>query len=138
MWKFFKEHQQYEKAENILSAIVEGIKELRRCEICNEELSWPKSLSGHKLCTSKECKKKYKQLHKDEMIEKCKQTCLEKYDVDNVSKSEIVKQKILQNNGGMNPFARKDIKEKIRKTNLKNMVQILLYCIFTISNYFNQ
>ena len=116
---FLKEHQQYEKIENVLSAIVEKIDELRRCEICNEELLWSKSLGGHKLCTSKECKKKYKQLHKDEIIEKCKQTCLEKYGVDNASKSDIVKQKILQSNGGINPFAKKDIKEKIRKTNFE-------------------
>lgn len=54
--------------------------------------------------------------------EKCKETCIEKYGVDNVSKSDIVKETKRETNiknwGVENVFQSEEIKDKIKDTNL--------------------
>ena len=57
------------------------------------------------------------------IVEKRKNTCLEKYGVDNPGKSEEVKEKIkntnMQRYGETNPSKSSQIKEKIRKNNMR-------------------
>ena len=58
-----------------------------------------------------------------EVREKSRKTCLEKYGTENPSKSRIIQDKIkqtcLERYGVENPFASKDVQEKIKQTNLE-------------------
>jgi len=56
---------------------------------------------------------------------KAKQTCINKYDVENPSQVEKIKEKkknaFLKHYGVENPFQSEEIKEKMKQTNLKNL-----------------
>jgi hypothetical protein len=73
---------------------------------------------------SKHCSQKC--THSDkEVIEKTKKTIIDKYGVDNLQKSDIIKEKRYNTNikkyGVMHPAQSKDIQTKMKNTNLKNI-----------------
>lgn len=96
--------------------ILLGNKELKRCKVCDKELSLNQTIENRTYCSVK-CKNKDKDfwmektkntnlarygetsnLKTKEFIEKTRKTCLEKYGVEGIQKSEYVKNKIKETN----------------------------------------
>lgn len=93
-----------------------GYKELKRCKICNKELTFNQTIENRTYCSVK-CKNEDKDVwiektkntnlarygetsnfKTEEFIKKSKKTCLEKYGVEGIQKSEYVKNKIKETN----------------------------------------
>ena len=96
--------------------ILLGNKELKRCKVCNEEMTLNQTIENRPYCSIK-CKNEDKDFWLDKMkktslerygetsnfkteefIKKSKKTCLEKYGVEGIQKSEYVKNKIKETN----------------------------------------
>lgn len=92
------------------------------CIVCGKEF---KRYDLKRECCSKQCASIWRKQSGgyQRQIEKTKQTCLEKYGVDNPFKSEEIKQRIEQTNlekYGVKSFSQTDdFKEKCRQTNLE-------------------
>ncbi len=91
-----------------------NLKEYPKCPICGQKIvKYHGGNYGYSKYCSKQCSYKDPQ-----RIEKLKQTCLERYGVENISSlpefREKAKQTCLERYGAENPFASEKIKEKIK------------------------
>lgn len=96
--------------------ILLGNKELKRCKVCNKEMTFNQTIENRTYCSVK-CKNEDKDVwiektkntnlarygetsnfKTEEFIKKSKKTCLEKYGVEGIQKSEYVKNKIKETN----------------------------------------
>ena len=89
--------------------------ELEKCEICGNKKRFLNFKKGYNKTCSKECGRILS-------VANYKQTCLEKYGVDNFSKTieygEKFRKTCLKKYKTDNPFKNEDIKNKIKQTNL--------------------
>lgn len=111
----------------------------KKCELC-DKIFWSLKKRNQRFCNNKcstnftandknridKIKKTKLEKYGNESFvnpEKTKKTCIEKYGVDNVSKSDIIKNKIIEVNrkkyGVDYSWQNEEVKEKIRNTNLK-------------------
>lgn len=96
--------------------ILLGNKELKRCKVCDKEMTLNQTIENRTYCSVK-CKNEDKDVwiektkntnlarygetsnfKTEEFIKKSKKTCLEKYGVEGIQKSEYVKNKIKETN----------------------------------------
>ena len=89
---------------------------------CGDKTSFWNLNKGYKKYCSVKCSRNSK-----EIIEKIKQTCLEKYGVENPSQSEKVKEKFKETNikrfGVENPAQSEKVKEKYKETCIKRKLK---------------
>ena len=106
------ENSNWENINNIIHSVVFN-QPLPICKNCHKEMPYNKR--GQLFCSSK-CSK-----NSEEIKLKRKQTCLEKYGVDNPAKAKSIiektQKKMIEKYGVDNPAKSQIIKEKIRKTN---------------------
>ena len=105
------------KSTERLYHVLNDLYETPKCPVCNINTLKFKDISkGYYKTCSKKCSK-----NTIEYKEKYRQTCLEKYGVDNPLKSKEIRDKITATNleryGVENPFQSEEIKEKIKETN---------------------
>ena len=88
----------FEKESEVLSWLQNGLK-IRKCLNCGKRLTYTNTRKGRSVACSKECSKS----------EVCRKR-----------KNELRIQKIVENHGSnINPFSTKEVKQKIKETNLK-------------------
>lgn len=93
-----------------------GLKNLPVCLKCNrDKLTFVSFSQGYKKYCSKDCGN-----HHKAKLDKAKQTCFEKYGVENASQSEVVKKKKEENSlkkyGVKSPLMLKEIRDKCEAT----------------------
>lgn len=107
----FKDNKNNNLSE-LIYRIKNNIEEIPKCLICGKPTYYRNGTIGYSLTCSKECN--YKLIH-----ETYKQTCLEKYGVDNIAKLNITKEKFkqtcLEKYGYDNPSKSNIIKEKTKQ-----------------------
>lgn len=100
-----------------ITLLSKGICDVKKCIVCGKTLDVNKAIKGKKYC-SRKCS-----AESDERKKKNKQTCLERYGVDNGAKStsskEKVKQTCLKKYGVENHNKSYSVREKIKKTCLE-------------------
>lgn len=96
--EFIQKFPCFEKETEVLAWLKNGMK-IRKCINCGKRLTYRNTQKGRSVACSKECSKS----------EVCRKR-----------KNELRIQKIIENHGeNINPFAREDVKDKIRKKNLE-------------------
>ena len=111
-----------------------------KCPICGKTPPFKSYSKGYQITCSQECKKEYDRQTlkansyklKDEAVnEKRRQTCLERYGVDNVNKCKATQEKAKSTNlkryGTENVFSSEEIKNKIRN-NCLSTFGVERYC----------
>ena len=124
--KYLITHPEFQKVSYLIITIVKNI-QLPKCKYCGKSLKYSSLKTKNKYC-SYECTyadNDWKQnLGKYQVttqtLEKRKKTCLEKYGVENVSQSDLIKQKkcetTLKHFGTNFPMQSKDVLEKSKQT----------------------
>ena len=109
------ENPNWENIKNIVYGICFD-EQLKKCKNCGKEMKYSKGIK-HDYCSNK-CRSNSKEIQ-----EKTKQTCLKKYNCENVFQNKNIKNKIKQTNlekyNCENPAQSKEIQNKIKQTNLK-------------------
>ena len=117
----FNDNYTINDLKEILYRIKNNICEIPKCKICGKNTRFRNNTVGYSLTCSKECNYKL-------IFTTYKQTCLEKYGVDNPAKSELIKEKYkqtcLEKYGVDNSAKSELIKEKTKQTCLKKYNQL--------------
>lgn len=98
----------------ILYWIDNDLSDFPKCKVCGKPTKFNNINRGYNIYCGDRCPKL-----DPEVRDKYKQTCLERYGVDNGFKLDSIKQTNLERYGAENPFASDIIKERIRKTNIE-------------------
>ena len=109
---FLSNHPEYQKTVNIIYCILKNI-ELSKCNICGQTLTFKATKLHRRYCSTK-C-----QMQDEELREKTKQSCIEKYgSIENYKKKvvESCAKTNLQKYGSPSPFGNKEVRQKCEKT----------------------